>query len=41
LGTVAQATSGASGTAVDRNALKALLDMARDKARLNALLVAP
>ena len=41
LGTVAMATSGASGTAVDRQALQALLDMGRDKARLQALLAAP
>lgn len=41
LGTVAMATSGVSGNAVDREALKALLDMGRDKARLQALLAAP
>jgi hypothetical protein len=41
LGTVAMATSGMSGNAVDREALKALLDMGRDKARLQALLAAP
>ena len=41
LGTVAMATSGQSGNAVDREALKALLDMGRDKARLQALLAAP
>lgn len=41
LGTVAMASSGASGNAVDRDALKALLDMGRDKARLQALLSAP
>lgn len=41
LGTVAMAASGASGNAVDRDALKALLDMGRDKAKLQALLAAP
>ena len=41
LGTVAMATSGVSGNAVDREALKALLDMGRDKARLQTLLAAP
>ena len=41
LGTVALASSGQSGNAVDREALKALLDMGRDKARLQALLAAP
>ncbi len=41
LGTVAMAASGASGNAVDRDALKALLDMGRDKAKLQVLLAAP
>ncbi len=41
LGSVAMAANGASGNAVDREALKALLDMGRDKARLQAILAAP
>jgi hypothetical protein len=41
LGTVALAANGASGNAVDRDALKALLDMGRDKAQLQSLLAAP
>ncbi len=41
LGTVALAANGASGSAVDREALQALLDMGRDKARLQAILAAP
>lgn len=41
LGSVAMASNGASGNAVDREALKALLDMGRDKARLQAILAAP
>ena len=41
LGSVAMASSGVSGNAVDRDALKALLDMGRDKAQLQAILAAP
>jgi len=41
LGSVALAANGASGSSVDRDALKALLDMGRDKARLQALMAAP
>jgi len=41
LGTVAMAANAASGSAVDRQALQALLDMGRDKARLQALLATP
>jgi len=41
LGTVALAANGASGNAVDRDALKALLDMGRDKAQLQSILAAP
>ena len=41
LGSLAVAKSGESGNAVDRKALQALLDMARDKAALQAILAAP
>ena len=41
LGSVAMAANGASGSTVDRDALKALLDMGRDKARLQTILAAP
>jgi hypothetical protein len=41
LGTVALAASGATGSTVDREALKALLDMGRDKAQLRSILAAP
>ena len=41
LGTVALAANGASGSTVDRDALKALLDMGRDKAQLQTILSAP
>ena len=41
LGTVALAANGASGSTVDRDALKALLDMGRDKAQLQSILAAP